>query len=92
MLPNLFKRINKIKAHMSSKKQSRPSTASSPQKKGSAPPKRSAEVEVREKLNSGHVEESHQSTTEYLIIQHKELVDDLRRDIQMLREENTLLK
>ena len=72
----------------------RPSTAKSPTK--TSPVKggrRAAEViESREHLTYQEVTVSHDKTCEYLIGQHREVVEDLRRDNKLLREENALLR
>lgn len=46
----------------------------------------------RDGIAEAQVELSHKKSTEYLIAQHREIVEDLRRDNAMLREENEMLK
>lgn len=45
-----------------------------------------------EHLTADKVEIAHETTVTYLLAQHKEVVQDLRRDNAMLREENDQLK
>jgi len=70
----------------------RPSTATSPNKKSVAGIfKRQGgadEIEAREGLTEQKVRDSHERTTEYLITQHREVVENLRKDNAALREEN----
>ena len=54
--------------------------------------RRAPDIEAREHLTYQEVTTSHEKTCEYLVAQHREVVDDLRRDNKMLREENTLLR
>ena len=54
--------------------------------------KRSYEIEVSEQLTEGQVEAKRAATAGYLIAQHREVVEDLRRDNGMLREENRQLR
>jgi len=44
-----------------------------------------AEIEKREQLYEKNVENCHNTTTSYIIAQHKAVVDDLRRDNAQLR-------
>jgi hypothetical protein len=46
------------------------------------------DIEAREGLTEQKVAYSHDRTTEYLITQHREVVDNLRKDNAALREEN----
>jgi hypothetical protein len=46
------------------------------------------DIEAREGLTEHKVAYSHDRTTEYLITQHREVVDNLRKDNAALREEN----
>lgn len=79
---------------MSSKKNlnnSRLQSAASPTKTYSQI-SRAREIETRENLSSLNVESAHQATTEYLIVQHREVVGDLRNDIEILQRENETLR
>lgn len=68
----------------------RTSTTSSPKK--TTIPRKAEEIEAREHLTEAYVALSHDRTTEYLITQHRSVVEDLRRDNAALREENAILK
>ena len=81
-------------------KSRRPATSTSPAKAAantsasmvSSAVKRSAEIEQRHQLTSLKVDGAHQATTEYLVTQHRELIDDLKADNARLRAENAMLK
>jgi hypothetical protein len=81
-------------------KSRRPATSTSPVKAAantsasmvSSAVKRSAEIEQRHQLTSLKVDGAHQATTEYLVTQHRELIDDLKADNARLRAENAMLK
>ena len=74
----------------------RPATGKSPTKSQSQSfvqsVTRSDEIVQQHGLTVTRVEQSHDATTQYLIAQHKVVVDDLRRDNELLRQENEMLK
>ena len=53
---------------------------------------RPSEVAEKEGFAEAQINLSHYKTTEYLISQHNAVVDDMRRDNAMLRQENEMLK
>ena len=54
--------------------------------------RRATEIETREHLTYQEITITHDKTCEYLIAQHREVVDELRRDNKLLREENSMLR
>jgi len=53
--------------------------------------RRATEIESREQLTFQEITITHDKTCEYIVAQHREVVDELRRDNKLLREENATL-